>query len=119
MNFDQFLLNAITNKETVIASLLKDMQDCTRKQEAIHGAMDTVIDNPAEENLRKMLRSTMSLVGEQAILINKLLTVSLVYVSSDSFSKDSASVAVKLGRGEEAIKAFAKAKFGGMVNKFK
>jgi hypothetical protein len=26
---------------------------------------------------------------------------------------------IKLGRGDEAIKAFAKAKFGGMVNKFK
>ena len=71
------------------------------------------------DQLAQMLGKSIEVLIEQADSIRQLAVICLIYLSSDSFISDAAKIASNLGAGEEALREFAKQKFGHILDEFK
>jgi len=97
-------MRMLKNKEGILKSLLGALDQTEKMETGLDKVCDSVINNPSEENLRKMLQTTMKCVKTQSGIIKMLSLIALTYVSGNHFTGDVGSVLVKLGSGEEALR---------------
>ena len=107
------LKGMLGKKEDVIGTLFGALEESMRIQKGLNKAKDSVIDNPSEDNLRKMLKTTMSSLETQSKAINQLVLICIVYASNSNYTSDIAQTLNKLGHGKEAMQAMFKQKMEG------
>lgn len=95
------------------------------KSGVIKFLIETIMkSNDITENLRKYagneeisdkakIKALLEVTANQNVQISKLASLLLVYTSSDSFTSDVAKMAVKFGKGEEALQRMFKQKLRG------
>lgn len=110
---DEVFMEMLKNKEQVVKSLAGAYEQSGRVETGMEKVVDSVLENPSEENLRKMINTTMKCVKRQAGIIKMLVMLNLVYVSGSNYSADVAAVLMKMGRGQEALREMFKQKMGG------
>ena len=107
------MLHAVTHRKENLAAILKLMETAERAERGLPKFVAAVEDGKtSNEQLGQMVRVMAKNLVEQAGAIRQLGIISLIYVSSDSFTTDAAKVAGSFGKGDEAIRALFKAKFG-------
>ena len=117
MDNQQELVNLLTGmlkeKHTVIETIGLAIDESKRIETGLSKAKDSVLDNPSDANLRKMLNVTMKSLETQSKTITQLSLISLVYVANDNFTSDVAKILAKLGHGNEAIREMFRQKMNG------
>lgn len=93
------VLDLITDKEKIVLSLLKQIDN---QDKAVEGLSKLIEGDSSDEFKMKTL---LQVVRNQAATIKRLSLVSLVYVQGSNFNVDSATLAAKMGRGNEALRA--------------
>ncbi len=107
------LKGMLKEKGTVIETIALAIEESTRIQKGLSVAKDSVLDNPSEANLRKMLNVTMKSLETQSQAITQLALISLVYAANSNFTSDLAQSLTKLGHGREALQEMFKQKLRG------
>lgn len=107
------LKGMLKEKGSVIESIAESIEESIRIQNGLGKVKDSVINNPSEENLRKMLNTTMKSLETQSKTITQLSLILLVYASNSNFSSDLAMSLNKLGHGKEAIQEMFRQKMQG------
>jgi len=106
-------MSMLKDRKQVVEALLSAMEQSEKMISGLSKVSDSVIENPSDENLRKMVNTTMKCVSKQAKIIQMLALVSLVYTSSSQFSSDVARILIKFGKGEEALREMFNQKLRG------
>jgi hypothetical protein len=100
---DSFL-KLISNREQVIAAILADMDSCAKNAEAF-AKLCELFDAGKEVSTEKALKAAAKSLRHSNEVNRRMMFLLLVYVSGSHFTGDAAGIMVKLGRGEEALKA--------------
>jgi hypothetical protein len=100
----KLMLEMLKSKETVVKTILKDIEESNKMHEGLKKCCDSVINNPSDKNLRKMVNTTMKCVSSQSSIITKLCFVALTYCGGNSYDGDVAMIINKLGHGKEALR---------------
>lgn len=108
------IMGMLKSKQLVIKTIISDIEKCQNISKGLEKCTDSVITNPSEENLRKMLNTSMKCISKQSDIITKLLIVALMYCGGDNYDSDATTILNKLGRGKEALRHIFKNKFGGL-----
>ena len=111
--FDQVFMDMLKDKEQVIHSLASAYDQSDKIEAGFKTVADSVLNNPSEENLRKMVNTTMKCTKTLASINKMLIMLNLVYVAGDNYTSDIGKVLVRLGRGEEALREMFKQKMKG------
>ena len=98
---------------SVIETIAEAVNESTRIQKGLNKAKETVLNNPSEANLRKMLHTTMNSLEKQSKITTQLSLICLVYASGGNFKSDIAQSLLKLGHGQDALKEMFKQKMNG------
>lgn len=110
------MLRAMRNKDEAISELIGIL---TRQQKVHLGLQNfaKALSDGKDRNdqLAQMLQKTIEVTIEQADSLRQLAIISLIYLSSDSFTTDAAKIANKLGAGQEALREMLKQKFEGKL----
>ncbi len=108
---DDFM-KLLSNREQVLSTILGDLSTCAKNAESFE-KLASMIEGGREVDARKatlaMARSLKHLNESN----RRALTLLLVYASGPSYSGDAAQVAVKMGKGEDALRELFKQKMGG------
>lgn len=112
--FDQVFMDMLKNKKRVVESLAGAYDQSEKIESGLHSVIDSVLDNPSEENLRKMVKTTMKCTKTMAGIIKMLIMLNLVYVSGNEYTSDVGNILIRLGRGDEALREIFKQKLNGM-----
>ena len=107
------LKGMLKEKGTVLETLANAIDESIGIQKGLSRAKDTVLENPSEANLRKMLHVTMKSLETQSKTITQLALISLVYVANNNFTSDLAMSLGKLGHGQEALQEMFRQKMNG------
>jgi hypothetical protein len=110
----KLIMGMLKNKETVLNSIFRDIEKCNKTSAGLRRVCDSVVDNPSDENLRKMVKTTMKCVADQSEMITRLSIIALVYSGGRNYDVDTATILNKLGHGREAIREMFKQKMGGL-----
>ncbi len=105
----------LKNKSSVLEAVAKSIDDSTRIEKGLRKVMDSVLENPNEDNLRKQLHVTMKSLASQSKTINQLALICLVYAASGDFTSDVAKTLSKLGHGKEALQEMFRQKINGGI----
>ena len=105
------ILNMFKSKDVVIKTILNDIDKNYKIQQGLKKCCDSVIDNPSDENLRKMVNTTMKCVATQSDIISRLCIISLMYCGGNNYDGDATTILNKFGRGREAVQELFKRKF--------
>ena len=109
----KLLKGMLKKKGSVIESIAESIEESVRIQKGLSKAKDSVLDNPSEANLRKMLNVTMKSLETQSKTITQLSLILLVYAASNNFDGDVAQSLMKLGHGKEALQEMFRQKMQG------
>ena len=93
------ILNLIKDKSGVLRFLI----DTMTKTEAVTENLRKYATNDTVSNDAK-IKALLEVTANQNVQISKLASLLLVYTANDSFTTDVAKIAVKFGRGEDALK---------------
>ncbi len=107
------LKGMLKEKGTVIETLANAIDESVRIQKGLGKVRDSVLENSSEENLRKMLSTTMKSLEVQSKTITQLALISLVYTANSNFTSDLAMSLSKLGHGQEALQEMFRQKMNG------
>lgn len=107
------LKGMLKEKGTVIETIAHAIDESTRIQKGLEKAKNSVLDNPSDANLRKMLNITMKSLETQSQTITQLALIALVYTANSNFTSDLAHSLTKLGHGREALQEMFKQKMRG------
>ena len=107
------LKGMLKEKGTVIETLASAINESVKIQKGLEKVKDSVLENPSEANLRKMLNTTMKSLEVQSKTITQLALISLVYVANSNFTSDLAMSLSKLGHGQEALQEMFRQKMNG------
>lgn len=111
--FDQIFMDMLKDKEKVVKSLADAYAQSEKIEIGFNGVINTVLTNPSDENLRKMVNTTMKCVKTMSGIIKMLIMLNLVYVGGDQYSTDVGKILIRLGRGKEALREIFKQKLKG------
>lgn len=100
------LLDILKDKQSVLNFLVQTMETNAR---AASGLRDKCHQYSDGAKIHKL----MEVVSNQAIQLEKLSAILLVYVSSSNFDADVAKKLMEMGRGNEALKQMFKNKMDG------
>ena len=106
-------MSMLKDKKRVVEALLSAMEQSEKMIKGLSKVSDSVIKNPSDENLRKMVNTTIKCVSKQSKIIQMLTLVSIVYSSSDKFSSDVVMILAKLAKGDEALREMFNQKLRG------
>jgi len=107
------LRGMLKNKGSVIETIAESIDESVRIQNGLSKAKDTVLSNPSEANLRKMLNATMKSLETQSKTITQLALIALIYAANSNFTTDLAMSLNKLGHGAEALQEIFRQKMEG------
>lgn len=107
------LKGMLKEKGSVIESIAESIEESIRIQNGLGKAKESVLSNPSEENLRKMLNTTMKSLETQSKTITQLSLILLVYAASNNFDSDVAQSLIKLGHGQDALREMFRKKMQG------
>jgi len=107
------VLRGMNDREGILQMLFSAMMDAKKAQKGLPKFIEAIEDGKTRpDQLGQMISQLCKIVGSQAEIISVVCMIAAVYVSSDTFLGDSSKAAIKVGRGEEALRAMAQAKFG-------
>lgn len=105
-------LDMMKNKEQMLQMLLSDINACSDNAAAFSKLETLYANGRAVSQEHAMAAFAKSLRHTNETLKRTLITLT-VYVAGDNFTSDSAKVAMKLGKGQEALQAMFAQKMGG------
>ena len=80
------------------------------KSDDVNKGLRSYIGNSGVSEAKKM-DALLEVTANQTVQIKKLASLLLIYTQSDSFTADAAKMAVKFGKGDEALQAMFQSKF--------
>lgn len=105
-------LKMLTDRESVIRTLLRDMLVSQKNMEGFE-RLEDLFEKGADVSTEKVLRNAAKSLRHLNAVNTRITLLLLVYVVGDYFLADAAKVAMKFGAGDDALKAMMQAKFGG------
>lgn len=102
------IINLIKDKSGVLKFLL----DTMIKSDNVNKGLRSYIGNDSISDQKKM-DALLEVTANQTVQIKKLASILLIYSQSSSFDSDAAKMAMKFGKGEEALQTMFQSKFGG------
>lgn len=101
------ILNLLKDKSKVVKFLLQTIENSDSMIEGISGFSKN--DNSDKFKLDTIIRISKN----QSIQIKQLASILIVYTQSSNFDGDMAGMAIKMGKGEEALKQMFENKLNG------
>jgi len=93
------LLDILKNKESVIRTLLKALNDSDKYTEGLKSMKERGFSQDG------MLEKVIAVSAAQSQQIKAISLIALVYAQGGNFDQDVATALNKMGRGEEALRA--------------
>lgn len=107
------MIHAIKHKKENLDALLGFMEFAHKSAQGLPRFVEAIdAGKTSNEQLGQMVRVLAKTAAEQARAIRQLSTFMMILVSSQDFDKAATEAAIKTGKGDEAIRAFARTKFG-------
>ncbi len=104
-------LNMLKNKESVMSSILRDLEVSKKNMEGFAKLEECYSDGVAVST-DKVLKSAAKSLRHLNDVNMRILMLLVVYIGGDNYDSDAARVAMKMGAGDEAMKEFLNLKFG-------
>ena len=111
-NLGPLMLDIIKNPEEMLQKSFEDLDEVSKIVKGIPKVIDS-IENGSESNLRHQLKNQMASLHKISKMLQRQALFNIVMLSGDNFKSDAAKVAIKLGYGDEALKATLQQKFKG------
>lgn len=108
----EMFMDMLKNKDKILSSILKDIDTSDKNMKSFE-KLCALFEQGKEVNTEKALTACAKSIKHMNDMNRRMLIVLLVYTAGNNFSSDSASVLVKLGRGEEALREIFKSKMAG------
>lgn len=108
---DMFM-QMLRQPEKVAEALLHDLSVCAQNKQAFDKLVSLYEEGKAVDTAKALKACAKSLSHSNEVNM-RLLMLLLTYVSGRNFSTDAATVLVKMGRGEEALREMFRQKMGG------
>lgn len=108
-------LEMLKNREALVKTLLKDFATSRQHVTALQ-RMQANIDGAEDQSkirLSKVFQAYGIALTQMQEMNQRMFMILLAYLGSDSFQTDAAKVAMKLGRGEDAMKELFRQKMQG------
>lgn len=111
-------MQMMRNKPAVLAQITTDLQTCAATGKSMQRLIE-LIDDPSKATDGKPLsqdavnKALARRVIEQSDMLQRCMMLLLVYTAGDGCSEDAAKLAIKCGKGDEALKAMWNAKLKG------
>lgn len=105
----------VVNKQQLVKELFDGMEEQQRIQKGLLSCMDSVIENPSEANLRKMVKTTMNSLAKNSETTARLCVIAIATLSFDSFDSDVAKLLMRIQpeRSQEILQNMMRKKMGG------
>ncbi|HCY85362.1 MAG TPA: hypothetical protein DHV36_09540 [Desulfobacteraceae bacterium] len=111
---DDLFMGFLKDKGKALKSVLEDIQSTMKYSDGMSKFLGTIDTCDLEEaDIRKKLKTMMKVLDKQNAIIRKMLLINLVYMQGRNFGSDAGSALVKMGRGEEALRAMFESKMRG------
>lgn len=107
------ILDLIKDKKKVFKWLTDISADSQDAFEMLEKSRNKIIEETDIESMKKHLRNTMLAVSKLSVNIFNLTQILSIYVSSDNFDSTVAQAAMRVGKGEEALRVMLKNKMRG------
>ncbi len=109
----KLIAGMLKSKELVLKTIITDIEKSEKATNGLRKCCDSVINNPSDENLRKMVNTTMKCVANQSDVITRLCVIALLYCGGDNYDSDAAIILNKLGHGKAAMQELFRNKMKG------
>ena len=107
------MLHALKHKRENIEELVGYLLTSEKAMKGLPNFIEAVeTGKVSNEQLGQMVRTLTKTAINQAKAIKQLSTFMMILVSSQTFDSAATDAAIKLGKGDEAVRAFAQSKFG-------
>ncbi len=107
------MLHALKNKEKNVQAIIDGLALAEQTAKNMPKFIEAVDQGKtSNKELAQMVRTLAKVAGKQAETMRQMSVFMLVLVSTQGFDSAAAELAIKLGKGDEAIRQFAKNKFG-------
>lgn len=101
------ILNLLKDKSSVLKFLLQTVENSNLMADGLNGFDKN--DNSDKFKIDTLVRISRN----QSIQIKQLASILIVYTQSSNFDSDMARMAIKMGKGEEALKQMFENKLNG------
>lgn len=109
---DETFMQMLKDPEAVVRSIITDLDTCSQNIQAFDKLSD-LLEQGTPIDTTKALKACARSLRHANSMNRRMLMVLLVYTSGRSFSSDAASVLVKLGRGQDALRELMRQKMQG------
>jgi len=101
------ILNLLKDKKEVISFLLQTIESNAKMSTGLRSMMQKNVSNDVKT------QKLIEVVANQSIQIKHLSLLLLIYTQGSNFDSDTATMMMKMGRGEEALQQMFKNKMEG------
>lgn len=113
------MLHAIKHKKENVQAIIDHMSAAEKSVENLPKFIEAVEQGKTNnEQLGQMVRTLTKTCIQQAKAIKQLSTLMMIMVGSKEFDAMATDVAIRMGKGNEAIREFARSKFGDLGAKW-
>lgn len=105
----EFFMQLLTDKETLIKSILKDIQTTDHNIQSFNKLIKLYAEG-TPVNLDKVGKAFATAISNMSEMNMHMLVLLLVYSQGTNFTADTGAVLCRLGKGEEALQAMLRAK---------
>jgi len=105
-------LKMLRNKEQVVRTILKDFQVSQKNMEGF-AKLEELYAEGKDVSTEKVLKSTAKSLRHLNDVNTRVLMLLLVYLGGDNYSSDVAHLAIRFGKGDEALQELMRAKMKG------
>lgn len=108
------MMKMFKNRVQVMRMLIQEFEDTRKVADGCQRVLDSWEDGyQTPENMQKQLRTAISTNRRQAVMLEKLALICLLYVMGDSYTSDAAHALNKLGHGQDALREMWEQKLRG------
>lgn len=108
---NDIFMSMLKNKEEVLVSIIKDLDTCDKNMQAFE-KLCSLFEQGKEVNTDKALTACAKSMRHMNDVNRRMLMVLMVYVSGNNYDGDTASVLVRMGRGQDAVREMFRRKMG-------